>query len=101
MKSTAKSNKCLHIRKLVYNATDFSDDDEIAYAFNDFFANIGQSLSDNLEINNCDPLDSVMRNPSSIFLAPITERECSVIIQILKFTGQKREKLPVCYTHEV
>ena len=36
-----------------------------------------------------------MRNLSSIFLAPITERECSEIFRNLKLTGQEREKLLV------
>ena len=41
------------------------------------------------------PLHSVMRNPSSIFLAHFTERECSEIFKNLKLTGHEREKLPV------
>ena len=71
-KLTANNNKCLPIRKLVYNAAEFSDDDGKVYTFNEFFANIGQSLSDDLEIINCNPFDSVMRIPSSIFFAPHT-----------------------------
>ena len=74
---TANNSNCLPMRKLVYNAREFSDDDGIAYAFNKVFANIGRSLSDDLEIINCDFLDSVMRYPSSISLAPITEKESS------------------------
>ena len=94
-KLTSNNNNCLPIRKLVYNATEFSDYDGIANAFNDYFVNIRQSLSNDLGTNNCNPLDSVKRNPSSIFLAPVTERECSDIIQNLKLTGQEKDKLPV------
>ena len=94
-KLTSNTNKCLPIRKLIYSATVFSDDDGIAYAFNEFFANSEQSLNVDLETINCDPLNSVMRNPSSIFLTSITERECSEIVRNLKITGQVREKLPV------
>ena len=74
---------------------EFSDGDGIAYALDEFVTNIGQSLSDDLEIINCNPLDSVMRKPSSIFLAPVTERDFTEIVQNLEMSGQEREKLPV------
>ena len=96
-KLTSNTNKCLPIRKLIYSATVFSDDDGIVYAFNKFFANSEQSLNVDLETINCDPLSSVMRNPSSIFLVPITERECSEIFQNLKLTRQERENYLFIY----
>ena len=96
-KLTANDNKRLPVREIVYNATKSSDDDGMAYAFNEFFTNIGQSLSDDFKIINCNPLDFLMRNPSSIFLAQGVLRDCSKLE--VDLTGGR--KTTCLFTHQV
>ena len=79
------------MRKLVYNAAEFSDDDGIVYTFSEFFANNGQSLSDDLEIINCNPLDCYAHTFLDLFRFSYLEgvlRDSSK----LKMDGQRRER---------
>ena len=92
---TSRNCQRYSLRKLIYNSAEFSDDDGIAQAFYEYFVNIGKNLSDNLEGNDINPINSVTIDPFSIFLAPVTIGECSDIVRNLKLTVQGRDVLPV------
>jgi exonuclease III len=62
-----------------------SDKNRIANGFNDFFVNIGNSLSKNISLSNSDPLQFITsNNQSSIYITGAHENEVKKIILSLK-----------------
>ena len=83
------------IDEIICNNVEYTNHIDIAEHFNNYFNNIAQELSDNLPINNFDPLIHVHRNLSSIFLRAVTENEISNIILKLKINKSKPNSCPV------
>lgn len=69
---------------------------EISEKFNDFFSSIARNLDLNLPPSNISPL-SFMGQPNSrsMYLYPVTENECSHILQKLKLTGSHIDSINV------
>ena len=83
------------IKKLVINNIEHTDQFEIAEIFNKYFSEVAMYLENNLPHNNINPLQLISNNQNSIFLAPVTPNECSIIIKNLKLTKQSPNKIPV------
>lgn len=67
------------------NSKKITDSTEIATGFNNFFANIGESLADKIPPSNCSALSYLKENyTKSIFLNPISQQELILIFKQLK-----------------
>ena len=76
------------IKSLFYNNYEFTTDDEICGAFNEYFLSIPTVLEHELPSPNIDPISYITaNNNSSIFLNPVDESECFRIIMGLKNSG--------------
>lgn len=70
---------------LVENGVKIENNQTICEVFNNYFSNIGQHLADNIQVDtSVDPLSSVRRVTSSIFLNPASSDEVTLLIKDLE-----------------
>ena len=81
-KAMGKDNKQNSIESVNVNNNEVVDNFEIAQAFNDYFVNIGSSLTKDLESNtlNNDFVQYLNRNSTRAFFKPITPAEIITIV---------------------
>ena len=84
------------IKRIIWDNNEFSNDIDIANAFNQFFCNIGSDLDSYLPDTNFDPLSYVIRNSTtSFFLTPVRPSECLSIVRSLKNSKQPINNVPL------
>ena len=83
------------IEKLKFNNQEYSDELEIANAFNNYFNGVAQNLVANLGSNQINPLSSLNSNINSFFLSPVTSAEVSKLIINLKAKKCSIDSCPV------
>ena len=84
------------IKRIIWNNTEFSNDLDIANAFNQFFCNIASDLDSLLPVSNFDPLSYVIHNSTtSFYLTPVRSSECLSIVKSLKDSKQPINNIPL------
>ena len=84
------------IKRIIWNNNEFSNDLDIANAFNQFFCNIASDLDSHLPDTNFDPLSYVIHNSTtSFFLTPVRPSECLSIVGSLKVSKQPINNVPL------
>ena len=77
------------VKKIIVDNVEFSNDEEIAQIFNDYFCSIGTQLDFNIPHTNVDPISYVNSNiNSSFYLNPVSDIEIFRIIKSLKKSKQ-------------
>ena len=77
------SSKC--IKKIVVNNAQFTNDDDIAKFFNDYFYSIGANLDAQTPNSTLDPVQFIDNNSTASFwLNPVSDIEVDFIIGNLK-----------------
>ena len=84
------------IDRIIYNTTEIIDPRQIAETFNNFFVNIANDLVKSLPQSTDDPYAYVKPNNRPSFqLEPVTNEECSNIINSLKNTNEHIDHISV------
>ena len=84
------------VKCLIWDNVEYWDELNIARIFNEYFGNVAENLDNILPVNNLNPLSFMSYDStSSFFLSPVTEQECSSIINKLKLTKQNKSNIPV------
>ena len=92
----SKKSKDNKIRNIVVNNANISNNLQIAEHFNNYFADIAQTLNNQVPTTNEDPYHTVTNNNvSSIFFYPVTAMEVENIISNLKNTASNLNEIPV------
>ena len=77
-------------------ALEYSNEADIANAFNQYFCSIAKDLDEDLPSSNIDPLTYVTRNTSrSLFLQPVVPSELISIVRNLKNSKQNIDSISV------
>ena len=84
------------IAKILRNGVEYTESQDIAEIFNDYFSSIAESLDTNLPPSSTDPIH-FMKNRviSSLVLEPPSSAEVASIISNLKLTKQHQNVIPV------
>ena len=93
---TSQNVRSETIKRIVWNQLEYSNEEGIANAFNQYFCSIAKDLDENLPSSNIDPLTYVTRNTSqSLFLQPVVPSECISIVRNLKSSKQNIDSISV------
>ena len=88
--------KSANTKSLITNGIEYSGDSTLANMFNNFFSNIATQLDGNLPTNNIDPLKYIKANYcSSLYLNPVTAKECGEVIEGLNMTLYDKNTMSV------
>ena len=87
-KKLTKGNSYQNIDEITHNDISYKNHSEIAEIFNRYFVSVAEDLAQNLPPSTLSPYEFVNRNPQNIVIEPVTEDECSLIINSLKRTKQ-------------
>ena len=75
---------------------EITDECDIAENFNKYFSNVAVDLDAQMEPSNINPMQYINRNMvNSLFLSPVTVKECIGIVSKLKNTKYNNSSLPV------
>ena len=87
---TSKNVSCKNIKKIIWNAIEYTADCDIANLFNRYFCSVALDLDNSLPDSTTDPLQFVQRNDlNSFYLFPTTPTECCKIVKNLKNSKQE------------
>ena len=91
-----KETSYTEVKKLVMNGTSYTEVEDIAEKFNEFFTNIATQLDAQLPQSDASPYASMPPpHPSSFYLFPVTEQECLKIILSIKNSKTNNNEMPV------
>ena len=77
------------IKKIVVNNISYTEDSEIANAFNEYFCSVGENLNSQIPDSNLDPLSYIVFNSNSSFwLNPVSNDEVCYLINNTKNSKQ-------------
>ena len=94
-------NKISLISHLTDNGSCVNDPAKIADIFDKFFVNVGPNIDESIPKTRKAPLDYLTnRNPSSLFLAPVTPDEIEIIINSLNTKKIHRSLQHTCFPSE-
>ena len=85
------------IKKIIFNNTEFFNNQEIANIFNNYYCEIALDLDNSIPTdNNTNPCSLISQNAySSIYLNPVSIDECNKILNQLKIVKQDKNSIPV------
>ena len=96
LKSLLGTDSCKKNRESIFQgAKDEHEKINILNKFNNFFASVGQSLSDKIPFSNISPTANIRPLTQSFYLSPVSEFEIKSIISNLKSTKTDIDEIPV------
>ena len=88
-------NKSNIFEKIIVNGTEFSESNQIANHFNEYFTSVGPKLNEQIPTSNIEPTSFLSFNQvNSFYFRSTTPFEISCIINSLKKKSKKVKKLP-------
>ena len=92
----SRKQSCHEIKKIICSNSIYSDNEQIASIFNEYFCNIGNVYADNIPLSTMNPCHYVRVNqPYSFFLEPVSPEEVVYYIKDLKNSKQNLNSISI------
>ena len=92
----SRNRQTKNIRKIIFNNITYTNDEEIASIFNDFFCSIGENYDSDIPASSLNPCHFINTNhSSSLFLDPVSPFEVEYHIKNLKNSKQNLDYISI------